>query len=100
MTRYTEGLWIYNGVGDEENMDIRVYRPNGGYLILAGVWPLKVFLGHTIEEAHANGKLMAAAPDLLEAAELLLARLGEVGMYDFLGVAELKAAINKARSIK
>ena len=80
MSKHTPGPW----------------KLNGG--IWAGAdhicgWPLRSDVGH--EAAEANGRLIAAAPDLLEAAKAIVAG-GYVMDFDSPEWTTLEAAIAKA----
>jgi hypothetical protein len=61
MSNHTPGPWIYSGINNEGKISSTMFSRENGELV------------GTITTAEANARLIAAAPDLLEALEFLLA---------------------------
>ena len=106
MKDYTPGNWR------AEEEFVMVYVPKGSSKALANCWQSDINgpIGNE-KENYANARLMAAAPDLLEACKLQQALiedmsrfLGNMGLKDYglLNEATLKAplAIKKAEGAK
>ena len=94
-TKYTPGPWIMGSVQNNDGM--------GNYSHTIGpVIVRQHFLGKTEMEIHANAQLIAAAPELLEAAQAALKLLDEMMRgHDEGHTAEwLRAAISKATGTK
>ena len=83
MSKHTPGPWEYNGSSD-------VKQNNG-----TGV--ARVALNGSADEIKSNARLIAAAPDMLEAIEVTLKRFMDDEGYDAVNFEELIAAIAKAR---
>ena len=93
-TSFTPGPWSYGGLIGKSPGAI-VANGGGVQVATAKVVPLMYGQEITSEQANANAKLIAAAPDLLEALKLAQVRLfvldGSSAEYKAAG-----AAINKA----
>lgn len=101
MSGHTSGPWI---VDHEEAVYVRA--PSGGTICIMG-WLEGRHTGprRSPEEIAANARLIAAAPDLLEAAQRVLARGGHAGAHSeacldgyecTCGADALRAAVEKA----
>ena len=99
--QHTPGPWTASAP-DHESMpanrcggsDIAIHAPSGGYGIATpGVMTLA-----TVYDSEANARLIAAAPDLLAAAELAVAWAEQVPApyRDWPHIASARAAIAKA----
>lgn len=87
MTKHTPGPWKYDGRD--------IFPPAMGQTI-ATTWDI----GRTSYERHANGHLIAAAPDLLAACETIISSLDGPGPHKrtfVQGVKLAEAAIHKAK---
>ncbi len=93
---HTKGPWLLA----ETHAYTRVVRSKNAELGIAGVEEWKTESKEKQEEAKANAKLIAAAPELLSACREALADLEDstLSLFDDvkLTIVELKAAINKA----
>lgn len=59
-TKHTQGEWVYNNNGASFNIKVDNEFVRGGNIC-------PYVYGKSLEESQANAKLIAAAPDLLEA---------------------------------
>src|SRR5690606_2674260 len=109
MSAYTPGPWFHDGNGNVWRRDPKDLYQNGGTVAddkpLATIhkgWHHDGAEGYPVE---ANARLIAAAPELLEALEdlasLAEAAMREVGEYDIEAeLADARAAIAKATGEK
>ncbi len=89
-TKHTSGPWVYSPIINFSGTLVS--------FIQSGEVPVAQLRGLTTgqeEEAAANAKLIAAAPEMLEAAEKLLEVIGHVGGVE-IQIKALIAAIKKA----
>ncbi|MBG7512582.1 hypothetical protein I5J62_24380 [Pseudomonas aeruginosa] len=88
---YTPGPWDYwSGYNPVDELEAQITTEDGDIVIAS--------YNRQIPEGEANAKLLAAAPDLLEALEACVARItNEVADAEFLDeVEQARAAIAKA----
>lgn len=108
MTKHTPGPWHVDGVHSEALHDICMTNPppaEGSPVVLASVeYDEDRGTCPTLAEANANARLIAAAPDLLAAAMQLIEGAESENWDRYrgtdeprTGIAELRAAIAKAR---
>lgn len=89
-TEHTPGPWYFNPRNDPRQPQIA--SETTGHSIAV------VYDHTTDDEKRANARLIAAAPDLLEAAEALLEAIGDdFRVVDMAEVMAMHAAISKAK---
>lgn len=90
---HTPGPWSYwSGYNPYDKIEAQV-TAEGGDIVIASY-------NHLIEQGEANAQIMAAAPDLLEATELVSAALAKFicpSDIEFSALVKMRAAIAKAR---
>ena len=84
---HTQGKWTVEGTYVS---DVVVRDSSGKFICVATAW----LFNRPSEEASANARLIAAAPDLLKACELL-AEVAQ-GSVEYSDWPELQKAVNKA----
>ena len=99
MNKHTKGPWFNCGYGEYADY-------NGKCIIVLGddnTRRVTVVLGRNTPETQANARLIAAAPELLEALENLHANIAEyaqinnLGGFDNQDMQQARAAIAKAK---
>ena len=116
MSGYTKGPWvlidgnnIYSALGADSGDGIPADSTDGWHIASIGETPTfvdgdEVDLGRNVKQA--NARLIAAAPDLLEAlmnAEKMLSELDYIGEITQLGkdhLASMRAAIDRAKGVQ
>lgn len=93
LNKFTPGPWFVSG-----SMTRYVEARIGGGTIqeVAACGPTDADGGYG-EQQHANARLIAAAPDLLEALEHLVNHIDVTGSLSILSTGKARAAIAKAR---
>ena len=93
MSNFTQGPWIYYADLPSQDPDWHIVTTENRLRILANV---HIEPGNQVDEA--NARLIAAAPELLEALQMAM-QIGDQCSRGFLGMfqAKARAAIAKAR---
>ena len=96
--KHTPGPWKLNTDGDTGMNDSGCILDSVGHVIVTDIYGT-FKNGRTTGEAEANARLIAAAPDLLAAAESVLAFLEQIGYHGGgnTPAINLQRAIAKAR---
>lgn len=99
-----ELLHLHGGVYDEDYVAIDVGPVRGSDGLTAfkkGLWEMSAHEYHAApQRAEANGHLMAAAPDLLDACKAALAYLNDQEKHSWMDTVEqLRAVILQAESL-
>ena len=100
MTKHTPGPWI---VKEENDGEVWVLRPDKKSGLCRMLPPRGQFThGKTLEKINlsmenlANARLIASSPDLLEACEMMIAKI-DTGAWDCLPTNKMRAAIFNTR---
>ncbi len=87
MSKHTKGPWTASGFDEEYTDQINI--KGDGFYVAAAIW-----MGNPGEQ-EANARLIAAAPELLEALEAVLQQVDDDSSYEEMR-ADIRAAIAKA----
>ena len=95
--QHTPGPWTQHSQDKSKIIATGVFNKDGSVIQVGSAWGPAGRWGEVKEEHFANARLIAAAPELLEAAKVILKRMFEQGKAeDQIYVDILSAAIGKA----